>query len=234
MLPRNFATVIVDLEHVEIIDILEYCEQEKLITYFNDRGKEWGGRIEVFCSDRWQGFIGTARAVFPNATIVVDRFHFFHYLNKAVDNQRKQLRKKFKQQDDFKRLKWALLKNPADLTAEEKKKLARAFFLAPELKQLYEHKEKLRTLFDQHITREQAEAHLDRWVEEAQKLNNKYLNSFIKTLNNWKEYVLNYFTHRFTTSIIEGINNSIKVIKRMGYGFRNFGNFKQRILVSFA
>jgi transposase len=71
-------------------------------------------------------------------------------------------------------------------------------------------------------------------VEEAQKLNNKYLNSFIKTLNNWKEYVLNYFTHRFTTSIIEGINNSIKVIKRMGYGFRNFGNFKQRILVSFA
>jgi len=231
---RHFATVIVDLEHVEIIDILEYREPEKLITYFKDRGQEWCGRIEVFCSDMWQGFIGTARAVFPNATIVVDRFHFFHYLNKAVDNQRKQLRKKFKQQDDFKRLKWALLKNPADLTADEKKKLARAFFLAPELKQLYEHKEKRRTLFDQHITREQAEAHLDRWVEEAQKLNNKYLNSFIKTLNNWKEYVLNYFTHRFTTSIIEGINNSIKVIKRMGYGFRNVGNFKQRILVSFA
>jgi transposase len=47
---RNFATVIVDLEHVEIIDILEYREQEKLITYFKDRGKEWCGRIEVFGS----------------------------------------------------------------------------------------------------------------------------------------------------------------------------------------
>ena len=46
--------------------------------------------------------------------------------------------------------------------------------------------------------------------------------------------VLNYFTHRFTTSIIEGINNSIKTVKRMGYGFRNFVNFKQRVLISFA
>ena len=53
-------------------------------------------------------------------------------------------------------------------------------------------------------------------------------------LNDWKAYVLNYFTHRFTTSIIEGINNSIKTVKRMGYGFRNFANFKQRVLISFA
>ncbi|MCC6133816.1 MAG: transposase, partial [Gammaproteobacteria bacterium] len=36
------------------------------------------------------------------------------------------------------------------------------------------------------------------------------------------------------TSIIEGINNSIKTVKRMGYGFRNFANFKQRVLMYFA
>ncbi|MBK8755295.1 MAG: transposase [Candidatus Competibacteraceae bacterium] len=49
-----------------------------------------------------------------------------------------------------------------------------------------------------------------------------------------KIYRRNYFTHRFTTSIIEGINNSIKTVKRMGYGFRNFSNFKQRVLMYFA
>ena len=57
---------------------------------------------------------------------------------------------------------------------------------------------------------------------------------FLSTLYNWKDYILNYFVHRVTTSIIEGINNSIKTVKRMGYGFRNFVNFKQRILTSFA
>ena len=65
-------------------------------------------------------------------------------------------------------------------------------------------------------------------------MQNQHLNKFLYMLNKWQEYVLNYFTHRFTTSIIEGINNSIKTVKRMGYGFRNFVNFKQRVLISFA
>ena len=65
-------------------------------------------------------------------------------------------------------------------------------------------------------------------------MKNKYLNNFLYTLDNWKDYILNYFTHRVTTSIIEGINNSIKTVKRMGYGFRNFANFKQRVLMYFA
>ena len=43
-----------------------------------------------------------------------------------------------------------------------------------------------------------------------------------------------YFTYRVTTSVIEGINNSIKTVKRMGYGFPNFVNSKQRVLISFA
>jgi len=231
---RDFATVIVDLEHIEIIDILDYRDPERLIQYFQSRGTEWCEGIEVFCSDRWQGFINTAKAVFPKATLVVDRFHFFSYLNKAVDSQRKNLRRQFKDQENFKRLKWALLKNAENLTVDEKKKLARAFLLAPQLKILYEHKEKFRLIFNQLLTREQGEIALNQWIEEAKKIKNKYLDKFLYMLNDWKVYVLNYFTHRFTTSIIEGINNSIKTVKHMGYGFRNFANFKQRVLISFA
>lgn len=231
---RDFATVIVDLEHIEIIDILDYRDQERLMQYFQSRGTEWCEGIEVFCSDMWQGFINTAKAVFPKATLVVDRFHFFSYLNKAVDSQRQNLRRQFKDQENFKRLKWALLKNAENLTVDEKKKLARAFLRAPQLKILYEHKEKFRLIFNQPLTREQGEIALNQWIEEAKKIKNKYLDKFLYMLNDWKAYVLNYFTHRFTTSIIEGINNSIKTVKRMGYGFRNFANFKQRVLISFA
>ncbi|MBK8897061.1 MAG: transposase [Candidatus Competibacteraceae bacterium] len=62
---------------MEIVDILEYREQAKLIGYFKNKGTEWCEGIDVFCSDMWPGFINTARAVFPRATVVVDRFHFF-------------------------------------------------------------------------------------------------------------------------------------------------------------
>jgi transposase len=231
---RDYATVIVDLEHVEIIDILEYREQAKLIEYFKNKGTEWCENIEVFCSDMWQGFINTAKAVFPHATLVVDRFHFFSYLNKAVDSQRKSLRRQFKDQEEFKRLKWALLKNPENLTPAQKDKLDRAFLQSRELKLIYDHKEKFRAIFNQNLTRKQGEIELNKWMEEAKKMKNKHLNDFLYMLNDWKEYVLNYFIHRFTTSVIEGINNSIKTVKRMGYGFRNFANFKQRVLISFA
>jgi len=230
---KNFATVIVDLERVQIIDILEYREKDKLVSYFKGKGEEWLGNIEVFCSDMWDGFISTAKAVFPNAAIVVDRFHFFWHLNKAVDNQRKHLRRVFKEHEEFKHLKWALIKNQNDLTAEEKKKSDSAFILAPELKQIYEHKEQLRAIFEEDLSKKQAELKINKWIESAESLNNKYLNLFIKTFNNWKDYVLNYFISRFTTSIIEGVNNSIKTVKRMCFGFRNFENFKTRIMLNF-
>ena len=135
--------------------------QKKLIEYFKNRGTGWCEGIEVFCSDRWQGFLNTAKAVFPNATLVVDRFHFFSHLNKALENQRKDLRRQFKDQDDFKRLKWALLKNAEDLTADQKKKLARAFLLSPQLKLLYEHKESFRSIFNQRLSREHGEIELN-------------------------------------------------------------------------
>ncbi|KAB2925554.1 MAG: transposase [Candidatus Contendobacter sp.] len=97
-----------------------------------------------------------------------------------------------------------------------------------------EHKEKFRSIFNQRLTRKQGEIELNQWIEQAKKLKNRYLNDFLSMLSAWKYYVLNYFAHRFTTSAIEGINNTIKTVKRMGYGFRNFVNFKQRIMISFA
>jgi len=230
---KDFAAVVVDLERVQVIDILEYREKDKLIAYFKGKGDEWLENIEVFCSDMWDGFISTAKAVFPNAAIVVDRFHFFLHLNKAVDNERKHLRRVFKEYEEFKHLKWALLKNQEDMKDEEKKKLESAFILAPELKQIYEHKEELRAIFEEDLSKKQAEKRINKWLEKAESLNNKYLNSFITTLNNRKNYILNYFSCRFTTGIIEGMNNSIKTIKRMCFGFRNFENFKTRIMLNF-
>ena len=121
----------------------------------------------------------------------------------------------------------------ADAVASDFQK-DRWIFLRFSINPIYDHKEKFRAIFNQKLTRKQGEIELKKWMEAARKMKNKHLNNFLYMLNDWKEYVLNYFIYRVTTSVIEGINNSIKTVKRMGYGFRNFVNFKQRVLINFA
>lgn len=59
------------------------------------------------------------------------------------------------------------------------------------------------------------------------------MNDFIKFYRSWKIYILNYFNGRYSTGIIEGINNKIKSIKRRAFGFNNFDNFKVRVQTAF-
>ncbi len=49
-------------------------------------------------------------------------------------------------------------------------------------------------------------------------------------LKNWEPYILNAFICPYSNGFTEGINNTIKVIKRIAYGYRNFDNFRRRIL----
>jgi len=56
----------------------------------------------------------------------------------------------------------------------------------------------------------------------------------VKTLRNWQEEILNYFIWRYTNGKTFGKNNKIKLIKRQGYGYGNFDNFRLRILTQAA
>ena len=58
------------------------------------------------------------------------------------------------------------------------------------------------------------------------------MEKFLNLLTNWREWILNYFvSKKVTNAFVEGMNNKIKVIKRMGYGYRNKMNFRRRVLI---
>lgn len=78
--------------------------------------------------------------------------------------------------------------------------------------------------------KDKAKIQLEEWIEKAKLSNLAEFKSCIKALENWKEEILNYFESGFTNGVTEGFNNRIKVIKRVSYGYRNFGNFRKRIL----
>jgi transposase len=110
----------------------------------------------------------------------------------------------------------------------------RAFRLSPTLRKLYFIKNELVNIFNENISSEQAQKLIDEWVLTAQKLNNNYLNEFTKTIESWKSYIITFFKHRLSNCIVEGINNAIKTLKRVAYGFLNFQHFRNRIMVKFA
>jgi transposase len=58
----------------------------------------------------------------------------------------------------------------------------------------------------------------------------KELNTLAKTLHKWAEMILNYFQHRLTNGRTEGFNNKAKLVKRRAYGYRNFENYRRRVL----
>ena len=51
-----------------------------------------------------------------------------------------------------------------------------------------------------------------------------------RTLMRWRREILNYFKTRITNARTEGFNNLAKVIKRRAYGYRNFENYRLRVL----
>ncbi|MDY6974135.1 MAG: transposase, partial [Thermodesulfobacteriota bacterium] len=67
-------------------------------------------------------------------------------------------------------------------------------------------------------------------ILKAEGTGDKYLTRFLATLSNWQDQILNYFIERITNGFVEGINNALRSTIRMAFGYRNFTNFKLRVL----
>ncbi len=59
----------------------------------------------------------------------------------------------------------------------------------------------------------------------------RYMKTSIKTLKKHLSYILNSFSYPYSNGRIEGINNKIKVLNHVAYGYRNFSNYNKRILI---
>jgi transposase len=228
---RNYACVLVDLERACVIDLLPERTVEYLTNYFQSKGEAFLSGVEVFSTDMWKGFVKVAQALMPQALIVVDRFHVVRQLADALDRYRRHLRRKHPDVEELKGIKWLLLKPKEDLSQKDHARLEAAFARFPQLEQCYLLKETLRHWFDHFEDRQEAEHFLRAWITQAQALENRYLNRFLKTLARWKDKILNYFEDRISNGLVEGINHAIRQIKRRAYGYSNFHHFRLRVLL---
>ena len=233
---KDYVAVLVNLDTGEILDILQDRSKAFLKAYFTEKGSGFCRQITLFCSDMWEGYLNCAKEVFPDAVIAADRFHFFSVLQDAVDKTRKAFRKKYPDCALLKKIKYLLLRNPEDLTGEQRSQLHKVFSdpRYRDLKLIYQAKVEFRNVLEKEITKAQAQMLITEWLEKFAHITNRFYKDFVKFYRTWSDYILNYFTGRYTTSIIEGINNKLKSIKRRAFGFLNFENFKDRAFVEFS
>jgi len=218
-----------------VLDVLPDRNKATLEKWLDERGKAWCEAVEVACSDMWDAYQNVAAEKLPNARRIVDRFHVMKNLNEALTKARRAIQKEA-DEDTKERLKgcrWLLVKNKENLKAEEQQKLRTMLEASPELKACYEFKEAFRDLFNQELDYQSAEERLLDWVARVEASSFRALQSFVKTLRNWWQPILNYFVGRHNNGFAEGVNLKIRMLNRRGYGYHNFNSFRLHVLVAF-
>ena len=183
--------------------------------------------------DMWSPYRSAVERHLPQAQIVADRFHVVQNLNRAVTKARRDIQRDAPDdiKEDLKGCRWVLVKNQANLSEKEQDKLTLLYETSPDLKQLHQLKESFRDIFESDQPRQQAALSLATWMENVRTSGIKSLDTFLKTLDNWGQQILNYFNRRTSQGFVEGMNNRIKLIMRRGFGYRNFDRFSLRILI---
>jgi transposase len=239
----KLAFIAQDFETKKIITILENRTQTTIRNYFFRYSKEARDSVKIVTVDMSGSYIPMIPKLFPNAKIVIDRFHIVQHMSRALNQTRIQLMKSFdKKSLEYRALKYywkSVLKDSRKLslnsfrsrtfgeTLTPKKCLTKIFHLVPELKGYYD----LYQLLLFHLQEKNTDYFFD-LIEEALPHLNQTFKTALRTILHYKEHVINAIELPFSNAKLEATNKLIKDIKRNAFGFRNFDNFKKRIFIA--
>lgn len=195
-----------------------------LMAGLNHLGDSVCAGIRYVCSDMWGPYFAPIQARLSGALHILDRFHIRQMLNKAVDDVRKSEVRALAQaglEPRLKKLRWALLKNRKNWTSKERKRMRqlensglaaiRAFWWVA----AFEH-------FWGYLSPTWAGKFLDAWCQKVRRSRLEPLKKVAATLTEHRDILLNYFRAKkaFSSGIVEGLNNKVKLTFRKSYGFR--------------
>jgi transposase len=226
----NYICVLTDLDNGTIVDILKSRKKDYLTTHFEALGEDFRKQITDITCDCWQAYISLGETFFPQANIILDRFHVIKLLNICLDNFRKELRKKFPENTQYKKIKWILYKQYHMLSDKELDELHLAFEQSPALKELYFIREKFNHILDNNSDLKIAIEQIDKWMKDIEDTKITTFETFIKTLKSAKTYIANYVRDKLSNAVTEGLNNLIRSVRRTAFGMPNFENLRWRSL----
>lgn len=224
----------------QTIDIIEDRKLDKLLKYFSYYDYKTRSRVKFVIIDMYSPYISLIKKMFPNASIIIDKFHLTQLISRSLNKTRIMIMKKHKKHyRKFKRYWRLFLKSREDLDVSKWKRwtcfehlMTEAdivdflISLDVELKQTY--------LVYQDLLYALKKKNFDLLNKTLHGYNHNissYMKTSIKTLLEFLPYIKNTFNNIYHNGYIEGNNNFIKVIKRIAFGFKSFRRFKARIMI---
>lgn len=228
---QKFQAILTDPHNRKLVDILPSRTQVCLTDYLRNFSNKKD--VKYFVMDMNVVYRDIARNFFPNAAIVIDKFHVVRYVTWALENVRKRFQKELhpSKRKYFKRSRKLLLTHKDKLNPESLEALEVMLSQSNDLAVAY-HLKELFYDFMASANREEATKKLRFFILSAQASQLKEFSACLTMLGNWSKYILNAFDCPYTNGFTEGTNNAIKVIKRNAFGYRNFTNFRNRIFMS--
>ena len=236
--------VFADYQTKSIVDIVEDRKLNSLTEYFSRFSLEARNNVKYICMDMYTPYISLVNSIFPNAKIVLDKFHIVNLVNRAFNQTRISIMNSI-QDDSLKRkfkLFWkSLLKYYPDLCQVKYycQSFKRKLSSKDKVDYLLEKSPELEVNFNiyqdiiqaiKHNNFKRFESVVKKYLRTKEKVSKKMIIA-LKTLKKYMKYIENMFESNITNGLIEGLNNKIKSIKRTAFGYSSFSNFKKRILI---
>ena len=228
---HSYITLLTDLVQARVLEVVEDRTTEAAGQLWASLSPAQKAAVEAVAADMWEPFIQRVRAQVPAADVVHDKFHVSKYLNEAVDKVRRQEHKELMAQGDEtltgSRQLW--LYNPQHHRAEQAAEFAALKDLNLKVARAWAAKE-LFTKFWQYQEAGWARRFFKDWFGWISRSRLKPLIAVARMLQRHLENLLTYLKHRITNAVTEGLNSKIQSIKSAARGFRNFQNYRPRIL----
>ena len=250
----KYAFLMVDPIHKKVIDVFPNRRKHNLIRYFSKIPMEERKQVKYVISDLWDPYRKLVKKVFPNALLVADKYHFIRQLYWGLQDIRiRVMKKQAKHSIEYYVLKkyWSFfLKYTHNLSLKHFKSHRLGYHITPneivdmakaidpDLKLAIELKDEFYELL--HSTDfDQAQEAFDQFNFKLKQSKLPEYQIVYKTFKNWRQEILHSFISytnqetgelcSLTNGFIEGLNNKVKALKKIAFGYPNFNNFKLKI-----
>lgn len=228
---HRYATVLSDMEGSKVIEVVQGRDEEATRKAFAALSESQKAQVEAVAADFWEPYRKVVAEELPNASLVHDRYHVSTYLNKAVDKVRKMEHRELKGGKDERLTgtKYLWLTNPGNWNEKQRAQFRDLKNDALKVGRAFAIKEQFRSFWT-YFNRKSAEGFHRRWHFWATHSRLKPIIEAAGTIKRHIENICNYFQHRISNAVAEGLNSKIQLIKSAARGFRNFENFRTAIL----
>ncbi len=226
---HSYLTLVSDHQRGKFVWGAAGKDAATLDGFFDELGQERSEAIETISMDMGPAFEKSARAVghATKAVICYDPFHVVQLVTTALDKVRREVWQDLRKLPDkdaarrFKGARWALLKNPTDLTDDQAVTLRRLRRRGGDLWRAYALKEALRAVFAGDLSEDEVGQLLDRFCSKASRSGLKAFVTVAQTIRKRRAGILAAVRLGINNAQHEGLNRRVRLIVNRAYGFHS-------------